>query len=233
MKEIPINARMRNGGVEKTVYFVRHGQSEDNISNVFQSKDSPLSSEGRMQALRLADRATKISFDALLSSPLDRAKETAEAISRTTGKSPEYTDLFVERVKPTSVDGKPFEDVDAVKVWREWEKSLCTPGLRVEDGENYEDLLWRAERALAYLTARSEGSLLVVTHGYFLRTIIAKMLFGDLVTPEMFERFHSNAIMENTGITVIRSHPEIKEARQLVGDPNWRLWIYNDHAHLG
>ena len=31
----------------KVVYFVRHGQSEDNIAPVFQSPDSPLSAVGR------------------------------------------------------------------------------------------------------------------------------------------------------------------------------------------
>ena len=40
----------------KVVYFVRHGQSEDNVAPVFQSPDSPLSAVGRNQAARIAAR---------------------------------------------------------------------------------------------------------------------------------------------------------------------------------
>jgi broad specificity phosphatase PhoE len=56
-------------------------------------------------------------------------------------------------------------------VWRAWTQSLSTPGMRVEDGENYDDLLTRADAALALLHDRAESSIVVVTHGYFLRTI--------------------------------------------------------------
>jgi hypothetical protein len=45
-------------------------------------------------------------------------------------------------VKPTSVNGKPYTDEQAAKVWRAWAQSLYTPGMRVEDGENYDDLVW-------------------------------------------------------------------------------------------
>ena len=86
---------------EKIVYFVRHGQSEDNIAPIFQSVDSPLTGEGKRQAQIIAQRAADIPFDALISSPLPRTKETAELISATTGKSIEYVDTLVEAIKPT------------------------------------------------------------------------------------------------------------------------------------
>jgi broad specificity phosphatase PhoE len=38
-------------GVQKIVYFVRHGESEGNVLSVFQSSDSPLSEKGRKQAV--------------------------------------------------------------------------------------------------------------------------------------------------------------------------------------
>jgi broad specificity phosphatase PhoE len=67
----------------KVVYFVRHGQSEDNVAPVFQSPDSPLSAVGRQQAERIAARVAKLSFDVLLASPYRRAHETAAVISST------------------------------------------------------------------------------------------------------------------------------------------------------
>lgn len=91
---------------KKTVYIVRHGQSVDNGSPVYQSYDSPLSDKGLRQASTLAERAKHIQFDAIISSPQIRAKQTAEAISLQSGKQIETSDLLIERFKPTSINGK-------------------------------------------------------------------------------------------------------------------------------
>ena len=104
---------------KKTVYFIRHGQSVHNASPVFQSINSSLNEKGKRQAIDIADRLSKLTFDVLISSPVLRAKETAEYISQKTQKEIEYSDLFVERIKPTEIDGKPWTDKDANRVWRE------------------------------------------------------------------------------------------------------------------
>lgn len=211
---------------EKVVYFVRHGQSEDNAAPVFQAPDSPLSKKGVRQANFIADRVASLTFDTLISSPYARAKKTAEAISVATNKPIVLSKLFIERVKPTSINGKPFTDSAANKTWREWEKSIITPGLRIEDGENYEDIMTRAENALDYLYQRPEKTLVVVTHGYFLRAIIAKTIMGDKLTPEAYANFQKVAFMENTGVSILTYEGGFEQ------EPCWRLYTYNDHAHL-
>lgn len=210
----------------KTVYFVRHGESEDNAHPVFQATDSPLSAKGREQAAKIAERASKLNYEALISSPLPRASQTAEAVAKRTGHQPEYSDLFVERKKPTSIEGKPYTDEAANKIWREYDKSLYDPTFRVEDSENYADHVARADKALEFLRLRPETSLLVVTHGYFLRTMLMRVLLGDGLTPEHAKNIHRVVGMQNTGLTVLRYHDAFEDA------PAWRLWIYNDHAHL-
>lgn len=212
--------------IEKIVYFVRHGQSADNVAPVFQSPNSPLNEKGKKQAESIAQRVSKLSFDALIASPFERAKQTAEAIAKATGKRAEYSDLFVERVKPTYINGKPYTDEKANTLWREWEKSLYTPGTRAEGGENFDDLVARADKALTFLQNRTEQSLVVVTHGYFLRTIVARVLLGELLSGEAFRNIQRTAAMENTGLTVLQYSESFEEK------PAWRLWIYNDHAHL-
>ncbi|MDP2655923.1 MAG: histidine phosphatase family protein, partial [bacterium] len=82
--------------MKKTVYFVRHGQSEGNVGTVFQPLNSPLTEKGREQAEYIAERAASLSFESVVSSPLTRARETAEAIAKRTKKSIEFSDLFVE-----------------------------------------------------------------------------------------------------------------------------------------
>lgn len=212
----------------KTVYFVRHGQSEGNVTQAFQPTDSPLSSQGEVQAQQLAKRTSSLAFDALIASPFLRARQTAEVIAATTGKEPHYSDLFVERLKPTSIYNKPFTDPQAQEVYQAWSESLYTPGMRAEDGENFDDITKRAEKALDYLAKRAEESLLVVTHGYFMRAILARVLLGDLLTGEAFRRMQTRCYpMENTGISVFRL---VEDA---LGQRAWHLWMYNDQRHLG
>ncbi|MBW3569408.1 histidine phosphatase family protein [Candidatus Parcubacteria bacterium] len=212
--------------LKKTVYFVRHGQSIDNASPVFQSVDSPLSEIGINQAENIAKRLSAIEFELLIASPIRRAKETAERIANKAGKDVIFSDLFVERIKPSEIDGKPWTDDEANKVWRAWEKSLYSPRLRISDGENYDDTIARVDKALAFLQERPESTLAVVTHGYFLRALVARVLLGDDLTGTMMKRFQERVFVENTAITVLNYRDAFEE------DFTWRLWTLNDHSHF-
>jgi broad specificity phosphatase PhoE len=211
---------------EKTVYFVRHAQSEDNAAPVFQALESPLSEAGRRQAHLIAGRLTKLPLEALIASPLRRAKETAEIVAKAIGKEPEYSNLFVERIRTARIDGKPYSDLEANALWRDWQKDFYKPGIRMAGGESFDDLIGRADAALAFLKGRQEGSLAVVAHGYFVRSIVARVLLGDLLSAAIFDRFQRMTSMENTGLTVLHYRGAFEE------EPCWRLWTHNDHAHL-
>lgn len=65
------------------LYLVRHGQTELNVRNILQGwHDSPLTARGREQALatRAAFEDRGVTFDHVYSSPLGRARRTAELI---------------------------------------------------------------------------------------------------------------------------------------------------------
>lgn len=218
---------MPNYNIQKTVYLVRHGQSEHNVEPVFQSPESPLSVHGRKQAGYIAERVAKLSFDALIASPFSRARETAESIAKVTGKTPEYSELFTECHKPAYLNGKPYADQAANRIWREWETSLRTSGLRSEEGENYDSLVARADQALEFLLQRPEESIVVVSHGFFMRTMVARVLLGNQLSDQLFSQLRRVTSMENTGLTVLRYYAAFED------EPRWHLWVYNDHAHLG
>jgi probable phosphoglycerate mutase len=215
-----------NKSKEKVVYFVRHGQSVDNASPVFQSVDSPLSEKGKQQAQSIADRLSKIDFETLVASPIERSKETAQYISEKTNKEIEFSDLFVERIKPDEIDGKPWTDEQANKIWRSWEVTLYTPGKRVSNGENYDDTIQRVDNALEFLLNRPESKLAVVTHGYFLRAMVIRILLGNNLNGEIMKRFQDRVSIENTAITVLKYKAAFEE------DYAWRLWTLNDHSHF-
>lgn len=213
--------------VQKTVSFVRHGESDDNPRPVFQSEDAPLSRRGHRQARVIAERISNLAFDALISSTLPRAADTARCIADATGKQPEFSDLFIERRKPSSIEGKPHTDEAAARLWRAWDETMHTPGSeRIEDAENYDAIIERSDNALAYLEERPESSLVVVTHGNFLRTIMGRVLLGGGMTGDNLRSIQASAEMENTGITVLRYTDGFER------DFGWQLWTYNDHAHF-
>jgi broad specificity phosphatase PhoE len=211
----------------KTIYFVRHGETDANTQAVFQSSDAPLNESGKSQARLIAERIKKIPFDTLLSSPWPRAAETVKIISEVTGKNPEFNKIFVERIKPKAVEGKKFNDPEAMSLWKKWEKSLITPDLRIGDGENFDDLIKRVDDILTLLQNHPGKEIVVVTHGYLIARIIARVILRDSLTPENVNNFHRSTMITNSGITVI------KRIVSWEGEESWRLWTYNDHAHLG
>ena len=66
------------------LYFVRHGESEANVQHVISNRASTfaLTERGREQAQNLAGQLSDIPFTAIFSSPILRARETAEILSR-------------------------------------------------------------------------------------------------------------------------------------------------------
>lgn len=222
----------------KTVYFVRHGESEANINlhagrGVFQGERSQLTEKGREQARFIAERCTRLSFDVILTSPAIRAHDTAKEIQKATGKPLEVHEIFVERKVPTSLLGKPRNDPDLRRILHRWYKT-CSEGGRVEDGENFGDLKTRVLGALAHLRDRSEKCILIVTHGYFLHMLVALVQLGESLTAKEFSRLVRRVSVGNTGLTQIDWLTE--EDNQLFdGSPytGWVLRVWNDHAHLG
>lgn len=76
-------------GERITFYLVRHGEAENNVRHILNSapvkKEYALTDQGRDQVTKTAVYLATVGADALFSSPILRAKETAEIIAKTTG----------------------------------------------------------------------------------------------------------------------------------------------------
>src|SRR3990167_2871710 len=210
----------------KTVYFIRHGESEGIANLRYQPSEAPLTERGREQARLIAERCTRLQIDTIISSTMTRAQETAAIIAARTGLPVESSDFFRERRLPRELTDRVRAKKETREIERAWKKSLADEGPRVSDGENFEDICMRAGQGLEHLAARGEQNILVSTHESFLRILIARALFGESVSGQEMKVFMRALGMENTGITVLRHNAD---------DPTlpWTLWIWNDHAHLG
>jgi broad specificity phosphatase PhoE len=81
--------------------LVRHGESEGNAGSPFAGPEPHLTELGRRQALRAAHRAALRPYQALYTSPMSRALETACALSETTRLRPTVlVDLCEQRSLP-------------------------------------------------------------------------------------------------------------------------------------
>ncbi|MFI5260710.1 MAG: histidine phosphatase family protein [Candidatus Paceibacteria bacterium] len=210
----------------KTIYFIRHGESEGNIGPVRQDGFSSLSDLGREQASFMADRCSRLPIDILVASTMTRAQETASIIGEKLGKEILSSPLFVERRRPSAQTGKPKDNPEALYIDKEIWNNFGKAGYRHSDEENFEDLRDRAREVLEFLANRPEENIAVVTHGFFMRIVLAYVVFRERLTGKECELFMRTFHMENTGLTVIKYAGSDEE-------PPWRVWTWNDYAHLG
>jgi len=217
----------------KTIYFVRHGEAEVNVSETFGAEDTPLTDKGREQARSLAERCSHLSAEVMLVSTMERAKETASYISRLVDTPVEFSDSIRERKRPSSLIGKHREEPEANRLHEQWTGSFFKEGIRVEDAENFQDLKERAKNILAYLEDRPEGRILIVMHGFMMRMLFAYIIFGETLTASEFYKFiRAVRSVENTGLSVVLYDPE-GERETVYPRGKWSIRIWNDHAHLG
>lgn len=90
--------------------MIRHGETDLNVKGLLQGwVDEPLNQSGRRLAV-LTGRAMKgIHFDDAISSPLKRAKETAEIVLRESGnRIPVTTDDRIKEINCGTLEGKPI-----------------------------------------------------------------------------------------------------------------------------
>ncbi len=214
----------------KTVFLVRHGESTDNAQSTAMYQDglSELSELGKDQARRIAERARKLPADIIISSPYLRARQTADAISEATGVLVLECEHFIEHRSPVSFAGRAWSE-ELNSEFDRWQAATYKTGERYLDGENFDDMRARAERALSYLESREESDIFVVTHGMFSRVLVGLVMLQDAFVVEDLKRMNHTLITRNTGITVIRHG--VDDDRK-TGD-FWHMLTWNDHAHLG
>lgn len=165
------------------VYLIRHGESTWNAERRWQgAMDPPLSEAGRAQAARVANALRPIALDAVYSSPLQRATDTAQAIA-------------VPRALPV----EPVDDLREI-AFGEWE-SLANTEVEQRFGSllqqwwsrpdqteipGAEPLAQGRERAMGALHGivrrHPKGQVAVVAHGGMNKLILLTLLDAPLAS---------------------------------------------------
>ena len=205
---------------DKPVYhfvFLRHGESIGNAESRWQGQlDYALTERGRAQARALAERwiSEAAKFDLIISSPLVRAKETAEIIASALGAKIELDPILLER-NIGEMEGLTMEEVQKIP-----QPPYITPYDPIGgEGEGDWALFLRAGQALHDLVRRSPGSYLIVSHGGLLNQLMNAIIgIAPHVDPSGV-RFR----FENTAFARVIYFPY---------QHRWAIDTVNDRAHL-
>ena len=162
-----------------TILIARHGESDWNRGRRWQGHaDRPLTERGREQARALAVRLAHIELDAVYSSDLQRAQETAAVVAASQELElqvlPELREVDVGSWSGLTRSEAEERFPEGFARW-----SSGFPGW--EDGETYEAMTQRVLDAVQRIAAAHDGGrVLVVSHGGPIRAIHAAALELDV-----------------------------------------------------
>ncbi len=176
----------------QTMILVRHGETDWNREERFQGQlDIKLNEAGRSQAEMLKRELAKFDFDAVYSSPLRRALETAQIIAR---DIPVRCDPRLTEIHHGSWQGKTKRDI--AEQWPdEWNRSNTEPQLFTPPGgESAADVRARVENFLQTIQGKT---ILCVSHGVVIQTFLSIVSGGRYLD-------HSSYVPANGSIHVLK-----------------------------
>ena len=198
-----------------TVYLVRHGETEWNLSGRWQGHaDAPLTHRGESQARALGERFKTEPFDACYVSDLGRAMRTAELIAGPTGMNFE-PDVRLRERDLGVMQGLTTQEMlercpDVFDSFRN-----AGPDYIVPDGESFRQFHERCVEALEDYVSRHQGErVLLVTHGGVLGAIFRYVAQVPLEAPRGY-------VLLNCSVNVVDK----------LGD-SWNLLHWGDVSHL-
>jgi ribonuclease H / adenosylcobalamin/alpha-ribazole phosphatase len=196
--------------------LIRHGLTEHSLDKRFSGRnDLPLTELGTNQAAALAARSTTWGdIAAVVSSPLRRARQTADAIAAVIGQEIELNDDLAE-VDFGQWEGRTFDEAQDADpaVLNAW---LASPDNAPPDGESFAAAARRIRRGRDAIVAKHPGgTVLVVTHVTPIKTLIKLALDAP---PVSLFRIH----LDTASVSIIDYY----------ADGNCSVRLVNDTSHL-
>ena len=147
------------------LYVVRHGETIWNVEKKVQGiTDIPLTDKGREEASELQELISTLSLDVVISSPLERTRETAKIL--VDSKLPINTD---DRIKERDWGMNEGALIDTVDKWDCWDVILNT---KVQNIECIQDFMYRVSDFIEDIKVKyKDKNVLIVTHSAVSRVI--------------------------------------------------------------
>lgn len=199
------------------IYLIRHCEAMGNLKRVFQgSTDCDISETGAKQLEYLKERFKNIRIDAVYSSPLIRARKTAEAAAF--GKGLEIiTRQNLTELCGGVVEGRPFQEAfnsipGLADTWNNHPQDFAPEG-----GETMRNAYVRIYDEITELVRINRGkTVAAVSHGGVLRCLMCRVLYNDI------NRLKDVPWCENTAVTLLKIDDSDK-----IG-----VEFFNDYSHV-
>lgn len=187
-----------------TVILARHGRTAANATGVLAGRTPGvgLDDTGRQQAQRSAERLSGLTLAGVVSSPLQRCRETSRLLA------PDHKPLTEQRLSECDYGewtGWPLKELSREKLWRTVQAQPSAA--RFPGGESLQEMSSRAvaavrERDAAYDEAAGGDAVwLAVSHGDVIKAILADALGMHL---DAFQRI----MVDPASLSVVRYTPE-------------------------
>ncbi|MCD7833798.1 MAG: histidine phosphatase family protein [Lachnospiraceae bacterium] len=218
------------------LYIIRHGQTEWNSSYRLQGRtDIPLNESGRELARKTGEALARqgIHFERIYTSPLIRARETAELVSKNNGQigmaTPILADLHLQEISFGAMEGERVRDENGVLNVENYIRFFNDPEQYAppEGGESFEALLERTGVFLEILRREapgfteanscdkdasekkhSVGNVLISTHGAASRALLANITHCSL------RDFWCGGVPKNCAVTIVDLEDGVWKVRE-------------------
>jgi len=155
-----------------TLLLVRHGHTDAAGKRLTgRAPGVHLNELGRRQAERLVERLEGVRIDAIVSSPLERCRETAAPLAKARGRAVDVGRPWIE-VGYGEWTGRSISQLRRTKLWR---RVMFAPSnVRFPGGESLLEVQGRAVDATLDIAARhARGTVVVVSHADVIRLLVA------------------------------------------------------------
>lgn len=164
-----------------TLYLIRHGETAANVSGVWQgSTDSPLNERGLAQARALAQRVAReqLPISVIYSSPLRRARQTAEMVAEALDNFPIILDSGLAEYHLGEWEGLSYQQLRDEK--QLWARMATDPDFVPPGGESPRQFAMRLLQSFQAIIQNRDGeTTAVVGHGGALATALSMILHQD------------------------------------------------------
>jgi probable phosphoglycerate mutase len=181
------------------IYITRHGETQWNSENRLQGwKDSELTDNGIRNAVALGERLYQTEFNAVYSSPIERAVKTTKLIC-SDRIIPLRLEDGLKEINFGDWEGKVKEEIEQISK-QEFFNFWNAPHLYNHEPHNGESLVTlkrRVEQVIYRIIAdNTDGNVLIVTHGVAIRAILSYLMN----TPT--EKWWDGPFIEGTSLTL-------------------------------
>lgn len=155
------------------ICIVRHGETDWNKSGILQGwLDVPINAHGRKQALEMAQSFAQQGFEAVWSSNLVRASETADIISAALQLAPPRCHAGLKERNFGAIQGIPKDELAELNPAQYEQILRRNPAAQFVGGETMDEFADRVLEAITEIGASHPGQkVLVITHGWVLDVV--------------------------------------------------------------